>query len=159
MKTLKSIATGLIIGAALIIIATLAACSMAVGPDGKPVFGVDPVALTQTIQLWQQKNGGSKYASVVIVDQNGKAITAASVSPSGTVTPTVIPPSLANSAANLTNPVVLAQSIQEVQKNSPNKEANVIVVDSAGRGVSSINVSPKGVVTAEAFSQIGRAHV
>lgn len=88
----------------------------------------------------------------MILDQNGKAITAASVSPSGTVTPTAIPPSLANSAANLTNPVVLAQSIQEVQKNSPNKEANVIVVDSAGRGISSINVSPKGIVTTEAFS-------
>lgn len=150
-KLAKAIATGLLLGAALVAVVHLAACSMSVGPDGKPVFGIDPVALSQTIQLWQQKNG-SKDASVVILDQNGKAITAASVSPSGTVTPTAIPPSLANSAANLTNPVVLAQSIQEVQKNSPNKEANVIVVDSAGRGISSINVSPKGIVTTEAFS-------
>lgn len=51
----------------------LPSCNLSVGADGRPVIGVDPIAIAQTIQALQAKHGG-KAATVVIVDPQGKVI-------------------------------------------------------------------------------------
>lgn len=57
-----------------------ASCSMSLGPDGKPVVGVDPVALAAAINAWQQKHG-SKDATVVIVTPPVAPATAPTIQP------------------------------------------------------------------------------
>lgn len=153
MKITKAIARGIFYAAIVIVVMSTISCNLSIGPDGKPIVGLDPVALAQTIQLWQARNGGSKGASVVIVDQSGKAITAAAVSPSGAVTSTLIPPAMVKPNDGKIDPMVVAESIQAAQKESgATKNANVIVVDSTGRGMSAITVTPRGKVTTEEFA-------
>lgn len=67
MKTAKAVILGLLLGAALIALASLTSCNVGMGPDGKPVVGIDPVALASAINAFQKEHG-SKDATVVVIE-------------------------------------------------------------------------------------------
>lgn len=51
----------------------LPSCQASLGPDGRPVIGVDPVAMAQGIQAWQARHG-AKNSTVLIIDGQGRVI-------------------------------------------------------------------------------------
>jgi hypothetical protein len=52
----------------------LTSCTVSMSPAGKPVFGIDPVAIASAINAYQAKNG-SKNANVIIISPDGKTAT------------------------------------------------------------------------------------
>ena len=58
---------------AVLIAVSPPSCTATIGPDGKPVLGLDPVELARAISAVQRETG-AKGASVVILDPSGKAI-------------------------------------------------------------------------------------
>ena len=56
------------------IVTMLSNCTVSMSSEGKPVIGVDPVAIAQTIAIWQAKHG-AKDSVVVIVAPDGKTAT------------------------------------------------------------------------------------
>ena len=57
----------------------LTSCTVSMSPAGKPVFGVDPVAIAQALDLYRIKHGGAKNADVIIIAPDGS--TAATITP------------------------------------------------------------------------------
>jgi hypothetical protein len=54
-KVLKAIATGILLGAALIAAAALAGCSLTVSPDGSRTYTTDPATFLQAIEILAEK--------------------------------------------------------------------------------------------------------
>jgi len=54
-QVIKAIATGLLLGAALIAAAALAGCSLTVSPDGSRTYTTEPAAFLQAVEILAEK--------------------------------------------------------------------------------------------------------